>query len=150
VDSSKPVLGQLNIVARDFDRSLEFYRRLGVDVPDSPPFANGVRHAEVEMTDGFTLEFDSEPLASSYNARWRQPDTSSRVLIGFRVSARNDVDELYECMTAAGYEGAQPPYDTFWGARYAILVDPDGHDVGIMSPLDPTQRYWPPEDSPSP
>jgi hypothetical protein len=30
----QPVLNQLNIVARDFDATLAFYRRLGVAVPD--------------------------------------------------------------------------------------------------------------------
>jgi hypothetical protein len=28
-----PVLSQLNIVAKDFDATLDFYRRLGVGVP---------------------------------------------------------------------------------------------------------------------
>ena len=35
------------------------------------------------------------------------------------------------------------------GARYAIVVDPDGNDVGIMSPSDDTMRSWPPTPSPS-
>jgi hypothetical protein len=30
-----------------------------------------------------------------------------------------------------------------------VLADPDGNDVGLMSPLDNTQRHWPPEDSPA-
>ena len=51
-------------------------------------------------------------------------------------------------LTAAGYAGRQPPYDTFWGARYAVVADPDGNDVGIMSALDPARRSWPPKPSP--
>jgi hypothetical protein len=46
------------------------------------------------------------------------------------------------------YQGRQPPYDTFWGARYAVLADPDGNDVGIMSPVDESRRFWPPKESP--
>jgi uncharacterized glyoxalase superfamily protein PhnB len=34
----------------------------------------------------------------------------------------------------------QPPYDAFWGARYAVVSDPDGNAVGIMSPIDPDRR----------
>ena len=30
----------------------------------------------------------------------------------------------------------QEPYDAFWGARYAVVSDPDGNGVGIMSPVD--------------
>jgi Glyoxalase/Bleomycin resistance protein/Dioxygenase superfamily len=43
-------------------------------------------------------------------------------------------------ITAAGYRGQQPPYDAFWGARYAVIEDPDGNAVGIMSPVDPDRR----------
>lgn len=50
----------------------------------------------------------------------------------------------YAELTAAGYAGLQPPCDTFWGARYAIVEDPDGNHVGLMSPLDPARRSRPP------
>ena len=46
-------------------------------------------------------------------------------------------------LTAAGYAGSQPPYDAFWGARYAIVEDPDGNDVGLMSPIDAQRRFVP-------
>jgi uncharacterized glyoxalase superfamily protein PhnB len=146
----QPVFGQLNVVAKDFDATIRFYRLLGLPVPDSPPFGDGIRHAEVSTEGGLTLEFDSEPLASAYNAHWRASDPASRSLLGFRVSTRAEVDERYDALVGAGFRGVQPPYDTFWGARYAIVLDPNGLDVGIMSPLDPTQRSWPPDDSPSP
>ena len=146
----KLALGQLNLVARDFEKTLAFYRCLGVDVPDGYAGADGSRHAEATLANGFTLELDSEKLAGVYNAAWRGPGGSSRALIGFRVATREDVDACYARMTAVGYEGRQPPYDTFWGARYAVVADPDGHDVGIMSPLDDARRYWPPKDAPAP
>jgi uncharacterized glyoxalase superfamily protein PhnB len=62
------------------------------------------------------------------------------VVVGFRVASRDDVDRLYADMTGAGYRGQQPPYDAFWGARYAVVEDPDGNAVGIMSPSDPDRR----------
>ena len=51
-------------------------------------------------------------------------------------------------MKEAGYDTVQCPYDTFWGARYAILADPDGLHVGIMSPSDEARKYWPPTSAP--
>jgi hypothetical protein len=42
----------------------------------------------------------------------------------------------------------QVPYDAFWGARYAIVADPDGNEVGLMSPRDDDRRSFPPADSP--
>jgi uncharacterized glyoxalase superfamily protein PhnB len=144
----RPVLNQLNIVARDFDATIAFYRRLGVDVPDMPASPDGIRHSEVTLANGFVLEFDNLTLARVYNAAWRKTD-SSRALIGFSVPTRDAVDVLFAELTAAGYEGRQPPYDTFWGARYAVIADPDGNDVGIMSPLDNARRSWPPKQSPA-
>jgi predicted enzyme related to lactoylglutathione lyase len=38
----------------------------------------------------------------------------------------------------------QPPYDAFWGSRYAIVEDPDGNPVGLMSRRQESQKYWPP------
>jgi catechol 2,3-dioxygenase-like lactoylglutathione lyase family enzyme len=32
--------------------------------------------------------------------------------------------------------------------RYAIVADPSGNDVGLMSPVDESMRSWPPEESP--
>ena len=35
------------------------------------------------------------------------------------------------------------PIDAFWGARYAVVNDPDGNHVGIMSPSDEEHRSVP-------
>jgi uncharacterized glyoxalase superfamily protein PhnB len=146
----RAVLDQLNLVARDFDATLAFYRRLGVDVPDAPAAPDGIRHASVTLANGFVLDIDSGALARVYNAAWRRAEGSSRALIGFSLPTRDAVDEAYADLTSAGYTGRQPPYDTFWGARYAVVADPDGNDVGIMSPVDDRRRSWPPKESPAP
>src|SRR5262245_57065383 len=125
------VLSQLDIVAGDFDKTLAFYRRLGLDLEERPP-TGGIRHAEMTLANGFVLHLDNVELAQAYNAGWRRPGGSSRALIGFSVATREAVDERYADLTAAGYAGRQRPYDTFWGARYAVVADPDGHDVVRM------------------
>jgi uncharacterized glyoxalase superfamily protein PhnB len=61
-----------------------------------------------------------------------------------RVSSRDAVDQLYAAATGAGCGSQQAPYDAFWGARYAIVEDPDGNAVGLMSPIDPELRSAPP------
>ncbi|MQA25546.1 MAG: hypothetical protein GEU94_08745 [Micromonosporaceae bacterium] len=37
----------------------------------------------------------------------------------------------------------QPPYDAFWGSRYAIVIDPDGNEVGLKGPVNDQRRYEP-------
>jgi len=145
MSNEKPVLSALNLVVRDMDSTLEFYRRLGVEIPEASVWrtASGAHHVDVAMPGGLGLDFDSEQLAQSYDAGWRS-GTTARAVIGFSLPTREAVDECYANLTSAGYEGPQPPYDAFWGARYAIVEDPDGNHVGLMSPVDPSRRSAPP------
>jgi uncharacterized glyoxalase superfamily protein PhnB len=145
--SNSPVFNQLNLVVRDMGVALAFYRLLGLDLPEERVWlaAAGGHHAEVKMPNGVVLEFDSIALAKSYNTGWlSQSGNGSSGVIGFSLASREDVDRLYAELTAAGHPGRQPPYDAFWGARYAVVEDPDGNHVGLMSPLDPARRTAPP------
>jgi uncharacterized glyoxalase superfamily protein PhnB len=51
---------------------------------------------------------------------------------------------VFRDMIDAGYRGLQEPYDAFWGARYAIIEDPDGIAVGLMSRVSPDRKSQPP------
>jgi uncharacterized glyoxalase superfamily protein PhnB len=90
-----------------------------------------------------TVEFDNEAGAKLWHAAWRESGDGPRTVIGFSVPSRDAVDELYGKVTAAGYASRQPPYDAFSGARYAIVADPEGNDVGLMSPIDAERKYTP-------
>ncbi len=143
----KPILDQVNLVVSDMEATLAFYRRLGLDIPDDVVWRSesGAHHVTVTMPNGVDLEFDSVELAKRYNAGWRAPGAGgSRGVLGFKLPSRDDVDVRYAQLTGTGYAGRQPPYDTFWGARYAIVEDPDGNEVGLMSPSDPARRSAPP------
>ena len=122
--SDAPDLHMLNVVVRDMEASVEFYRRLGVVVGDDVDTA-GV-HTELRQPGGFSLELDTADSARLWHAGWRADPASARVVIGFALPSREAVDERYAELTAAGYTGRQPPFDAFWGARYAIVADPDG------------------------
>ena len=145
MSKSTPTLSGLNLVVQDMEATLAFYRRLGLQIPDTAVWRteSGVHHVAVSMPNGIDLDFDSAQLARSYNAGWTA-EGRSRSVLGFSLPSREAVDERYGELTAAGYTGLQPPYDAFWGARYAIVEDPDGNHVGLMSPLDPTRRRAPP------
>jgi uncharacterized glyoxalase superfamily protein PhnB len=99
---------------------------------------------------GFSLELDTAESVQLWHAGWRADPASTRMVIGFALPSRAAVDDRYADLTAAGYTGRQPPFDAFWGARYAIVADPDGNDVGLMSPMDQARGTWPPEPSPDP
>jgi catechol 2,3-dioxygenase-like lactoylglutathione lyase family enzyme len=147
MDRTRPTLNQLNIVSSNPEASIAFYRRLGLDFPDQRVWrtATGVHHVSAEDA-GIDFDLDSTAFAQHWNSGWRgRKDLAGRVVVGLSVASRAEVDRLYGEMTAAGYRGLQAPWDAFWGARYAIVEDPDGVAVGLMSPILAEHRSPPPE-----
>jgi len=145
--SNTIVLNQLNIVVRDMHASADFYRRLGCDVPAAEDKAKGPPfHLACGLGNDFDFDLDAVNFAGAWNAAWKgRADLAGKVIVGFHVDSRQRVDEICKDLTGAGYRALQPAHDAFWGARYAIVEDPNGIAVGIMSPSDPDRRYWPPE-----
>lgn len=147
---SKPILDQINLVCGDMDASIAFYRRLGVEIPDAAIWhtATGAHHVSAgDRSAGEAIDFDldSTAFAQRWNSGWSgRTDLRGRVVVGFSVSTRAAVDDVFRDMTGAGYRGLQEPVDAFWGARYAILEDPDGIAVGVMSPISPDRKSPPP------
>jgi catechol 2,3-dioxygenase-like lactoylglutathione lyase family enzyme len=137
----------LNLVCRDLEATRSFYRLLGVPLTDDKVWrtASGPHHTErVALAGTCSVELDSRDLAGAYNSGYH-PEAVAQAVIGFRLPTREAVDELHQRLVAAGHTSSQQPYDTFWGARYAIVADPDGRHVGLMSPSDPNRRSEPPD-----
>jgi predicted lactoylglutathione lyase len=150
MDQPRPVFNQLNIVSGDVTRSVEFYRKLGIDIPEANVWRtpSGVHHVNAAShlaAQAIDLEFDSTAFAQLWNTGWKdRTDLAGRVFIGLKVASRAAVDEIYRTMTAAGHRGLQPALDAFFGSRFAILQDPDGIAVGLISPRDPSKQSDPP------
>ena len=138
----RPVFNQVNLVVKDMDATVAFYRRLGLEIPDTDPGWQA-HHRAAAMPGGLELEFDSEAFAQQWSAGRRSRAEGAMGVLLFHVSSREAVDELHAELTNAGYRSQQAPYDTFWGARCAIVEDPDGNAVGLMSPVDPARRSTP-------
>jgi uncharacterized glyoxalase superfamily protein PhnB len=147
----KPTLNQINIVSGDPAASIAFYHRLGVDIPEEQVWRtpSGIHHVNStkQTVEGpGSLEVDSAAFAKLWNPSWQgRADLRGRVVIGFHVPTREAVDEIFRDMTGAGHRGLREPHDAFWGARYAMLEDPDGLAVGIMSPVSDDKRAPPPQ-----
>ena len=145
MSDTPPDLHMLNVVVGDMAASLDFYQRLGAVTPHVTP--DGV-HAQIRMPGGFSLELDTADSVRTWHAGWRADPRGVKVVMGFKFPTREAVDERYAELTGAGYVGRQSPFDAFWGARYAIVADPDGNDVGLMSPIDESRAFMPPAQSP--
>ncbi|MDA8281930.1 MAG: VOC family protein [Actinomycetota bacterium] len=142
-----PRLAQVNLIVEDMDAAVEFYQRLGMTVRFDGgewPAGSGARHVALENGDGAIFEIDNLAMARIYHSGWRATDAAvPPVVVNFYVASREAVDESYRALTAEGYSGRQEPYDAFFGARYAVVSDPAGNDVGLMSPIDQHKRFTP-------
>ncbi|WKG02776.1 VOC family protein [Mycolicibacterium sp. HK-90] len=121
----------IEIVAADLPRSLDFYRLLGLVVPepDGP-------HVEVALPGGNRLAFDTEEVIAGMHPGWTPPAGAGRVALAFGLDSPADVDALYQRITGAGHPGTLEPFDAPWGQRYATVEDPDGTSVDLFAALE--------------
>ena len=145
--TTTPKLDQINLISADFEKSVAFYDIVGIAHPEIFRNSSGTPvHAGGHGGEGIDHDIDSPEFAGVWNAGWKgASDLVGKVVVGFRVATREEVDHRASELEAAGYKVLQPPYDAFWGARYAIIEDPDGIAVGLMSPPDDAFRSRPPE-----
>jgi uncharacterized glyoxalase superfamily protein PhnB len=125
-----PVLNAVGIVASDMAQSLEFYRQLGLEVPDTPDQG----HVNIDIADGIRLMIDSEAELRKFRPDWER-STGNQLALAFDCESPSQVDEVYARMAAAGFQGDKEPWDAFWGQRYAQLRDPDGVPVDLYAAL---------------
>jgi uncharacterized glyoxalase superfamily protein PhnB len=137
--ADQPVLSQLNVIVRDMDATLAFYRGLGFVIDAEP----GASHVELPLANGLVVEFDDAGSVAMWDSGW-PGSTGGSIVLGVALLSRAAVDAAYAEITAAGQAGRQPPFDAFWGSRYAIVEDPDGNPVGLMSPREDAWKTWPP------
>jgi uncharacterized glyoxalase superfamily protein PhnB len=124
--SRAPIFTGLYLFVRDRAASLAFYRRIGLTVEEV-----GDDFARADLPNGQSFEFGTANLTRRYDPNWQEPTGASTNALNFTLTSRDAVDAMYAELTAAGYRGHLAPIDAFWGARYAIVDDPDGNVVGF-------------------
>jgi catechol 2,3-dioxygenase-like lactoylglutathione lyase family enzyme len=123
-------LNVVGIVVADMARSLAFYRRLGLDVPESEDKSPHVEHV---LPSGVKLAWDTVETIQSFDPEWTPPTGGSRLSLSFECAAPTEVDRVHDELVAAGYTSHKAPWDAFWGMRYAIVHDPDGNGVDLYA-----------------
>ncbi|STO07019.1 MULTISPECIES: VOC family protein [Exiguobacterium] len=121
-------LDMVGIVVEDMKRALDFYRLLGLAIPEA---MDGEAHVEVD-DGGVRLAFDTVEVAESVYGEWKQA-TGHRVELAFLCDSRDELDARYEAIVGHGYASHREPWDAFWGQRYAIVIDPDGNLISLFA-----------------
>jgi catechol 2,3-dioxygenase-like lactoylglutathione lyase family enzyme len=127
-----PRFDAIGLVVADMGKALGFYRRLGLEIPDN---ADSAPHVEVALPGGCRLLFDTVDTIRSFDPDWSPPQGGQRIDLAFACDSPDDVDATYARLTDAGYDGHLPPWNAFWGQRYAVIRDPDGNGVDLFAAL---------------
>jgi catechol 2,3-dioxygenase-like lactoylglutathione lyase family enzyme len=125
-------LDLIGIVVADMARSLDFYRRLGLDLP---PAADGEPHVEAVLPGGLRLAWDTVETIRSFDPGWTSPSGGHRIGLAFLCEGPAEVDTTYQALLDAGFGGHLAPFDAFWGQRYATVLDPDGNGIDLFASL---------------
>lgn len=120
-------LYMVGVIVEDMPRAVEFYRRLGVDLPDGSedkPFV------EVRMMENKLAFFLSN---RAITARWDPARTEAsggyRILLEFYLKTREAVNDKYAEMIGYGYASHAEPCETPFGNYFAFVNDPDGNTI---------------------
>ena len=120
----------IGLPVHDMGKSLEFYRRLGLAIPEG---SEGQTHVEIKMESGLTFFLDSKP------SRWdpgfvRKNDPgeasdSYPFILEFYLKDRSILEAKYRELTGFGYQSHRAPYETSFGMYFAMVNDPDGNTI---------------------
>ena len=138
----------LTLGVRDLERSLAFYRALGLQSPgvmgtewvgdDTTP---GGAIAVFELEDGLLLSlYGREDLEKDANATFDAPGRGE-FSIGHLVGSKDKVDAILAAAVAAGATLTEEPHDRPWDIYSGYFRDPDGHLWEII---------WNPRRAPAP
>ncbi len=131
-------LYMLGLIVQDMGRSLEFYRRLGLAIPEG---SEEKTHVEVKMGSGLTFFLDSHPsrwdsrFVRREDAEHIEPSDSYRSILEFYLNTQDAVDAKHSDLTGFGYQSYRAPYDTSFGMRFAMIKDPDGNIILLSGDL---------------
>lgn len=132
-------LYMLGLIVQDMGKSLEFYRRLGLAIPEG---SEDQTHVQIKMGSGLTFFLDSRPsrLDPSFvrrdEPRQQEAVDSYRSVLEFYLKTQAAVEAKYAELTSFGYQGHRAPYKTSFGMCFALIKDPDGNTILLSGDLE--------------
>jgi len=128
----------IGLPVKDMGKSLEFYRRLGLDIPEG---SEEQTHVEVKMG-ALTFFLDSNP--ARWDFRFVQKNDSERTespdnypfILEFYLEKQATVEAKYAELESFGYQGYRAPYKLPpIGMCFAMVKDPDGNTILLSGDL---------------
>lgn len=126
-----------HLVVNGGKAAVEFYKAaLGATTGRVVPAEDGQRlmHADILIGDHRFYLCDEFPEHQGQGTKSGSPKTLGGTCVTMHLEVSN-CDEAVAQAAAAGATVTMPPWDAFWGDRYAQVVDPFGHSWSFSHPL---------------
>ena len=119
----------VNLYTNDIEAGIRFYRDLlGFAETFRTPTEGTPEHIEFRAN-GFTVGLGTVEAAKRVHGVEASPGSPAMALVVWT----DDVDDAFRRLTEAGVPAVQQPHDTGNNNRNALLRDPDGNLVEIVS-----------------
>ncbi len=129
-----------HLVVNDANAAIEFYKKaLGASEVMRMPAQDGKRlmHSEIHVGGGRIFVMDDFPEHRSAHGMVDAvfpPDQIKGTSVTMHLEVEN-CDAAVKRAADAGATVTMAPWDAFWGARYARIMDPFGHSWSFAHPL---------------
>jgi uncharacterized glyoxalase superfamily protein PhnB len=134
-------LYMVGLIVKDMAAAVNFYRRLGLAVPEG---SETKPHVQIKMENGVTLFLDTKPWR--WDPQFGEEVTAPPVAAGngypvvleFYLKEQATLEAKYAELVAYGYEGSREPYLMPYGMIFAMVKDPDGTTILLSADPAPT------------
>lgn len=125
-------LGIIGLHVADLGASLDFYRRIGLDIPTDINLSGGA--FRLPLPNGQIFFWETIAYTQRYFEGYELGTGQRKVSLEFGFRTPEEVDEMYNALIAEGYGSYKEPLS--WGSiRYAGVVDPDDNQIALRFPL---------------
>ena len=145
-------LNYLSFVVSEMERSLDFYRTLGLPIAAGAHLSEAGQpedHVEITVKRAEDRLGNRDPGASGLCRLDGPARRTGETRRGLRGQHARRGGRGLSAPATAGFTVKAPPYDAFWGQRYATVTDPDGNSVDLFAWLEEPQPSATTRTSPS-
>jgi uncharacterized glyoxalase superfamily protein PhnB len=124
-------INAIGVFTSNLAKTVEFYSLVGFKFPE---FKSDEQHLEATTAPGETrLMIDSKELIKSLIGEEPRPGNCSVFAVEF--SSTEELDGVAKKVAESGFKIFKEPWDAFWGQRYCVVEDPDGHRIDLYASL---------------
>ena len=124
-------LNAVEVFSSNLSETVEFYSLLGFEFPE---LKSDEQHLEAITSPGSArLMIDSKKMAKSIIGE--EPRPGNCTVFALEFDSPKEVNAVARKVAEAGFKIFKEPWDAFWGQRYCIVEDPDGHRIDLYATL---------------